>query len=109
MIGASEPVLRLPPGPASLFPGGQAWNFARDPLVFLSGTARRYGDIAYFTLGGIRVFYVNRPEYIWEVLVAQRAKFEISTMRTRLEPALGTGVITSRGDLHARQRRLMQP
>jgi cytochrome P450 len=109
MIGASEPVLRLPPGPVSLLPGGQAWNFARDPLAFLSRTARSYGDIAYFTLGGIRVFYVNRPDYIWEVLVAQRAKFEISTMRTRLEPALGTGVITSRSGLHARQRRLMQP
>jgi cytochrome P450 len=99
----------LPPGPASFFPGGQAWNIARDPLGFLAGAARRYGDIAYFTLGANRVFYVNSPEYIWEVLVTQRAKFEISTMRLRLEPALGTGMLTSRGDLHARQRRLMLP
>jgi cytochrome P450 len=30
-------------------------------------------------------------------------------MRQRLEPVLGTGLLTSRGELHARQRRLMQP
>ena len=98
-----------PPGPRGLPLLGQAWHFGRDPLGFLAGIARRYGDIAYFTLGANRVFYVSRPEYIWEVLVAQRAKFEISTMRLRLEPALGTGLLTSRGELHARQRRLMLP
>jgi len=98
-----------PPGPRDLPYVGQAWNFARDPLRFLAGTARQYGDIAYFNLGRIPVFYVSSPEYVWGVLVAQRAKFEISTMRTRLEPALGTGIITARGELHARQRRLMQP
>jgi cytochrome P450 len=99
----------LPPGPAGFVPGGQAWNLARDPLGFLSGVARKYGDISYFTLGANRVYFVNNPEYIWEVLVTQRARFEISKMRLRLEPALGTGMLTSRGELHARQRRLMLP
>lgn len=98
-----------PPGPRSLPLIGEAPGFARDPLAFLTGLARTYGDISYFRLGGVRVFFVNRPEYIWEILVALRAKFEISTMRSRLELALGTGLLTSRGDLHARQRRLMQP
>lgn len=82
---------------------------ARDPLGFLDGMARRYGDVSYFTLGANRVYFVNHPDYIWEVLVTQRARFEISTMRLRLEPALGAGLLTSRGELHARQRRLMQP
>jgi len=107
--GASESVLRLPPGPVSFLPGGQVWKFAHDPLGFLSGVAKKFGDISYFPLGDVRVFFINRPEYAWEVLVTQRAKFEISTMRRRLEPVLGTGLLTSRGDLHARQRRLMQP
>lgn len=98
-----------PPGPRGLPLIGQAPSFARDPLAFLTGLAGKYGDIAYFKLGGIRVFFVNRPEYIWEILVAQRAKFEISTMRSRLELVLGKGLLTSRSDLHSRQRRLMQP
>jgi cytochrome P450 len=84
-------------------------SFARDPLDFLSGVAREFGDISYFKLGDVPVFFVSRPEFVWEVLVTQRAKFEISTMRSRLEPVLGTGLLTSRAGLHARQRRLIQP
>jgi len=98
-----------PPGPRNLPYVGQALSFARDPLGFLSGVAREHGDIAFFMLGDVRVYFVSRPEYVWEVLVTKRTRFEISTMRSRLEPVLGTGMLTSRGDLHARQRRLMQP
>jgi YD repeat-containing protein len=99
----------LPPGPGGFLPGGQAWSMARDPLGFLAEMTRRYGDIVYFRLGANRVYYLASAPYIWEVLVAQRARFEISTMRLRLEPVLGTGLLTSRGELHVRQRRLMQP
>jgi cytochrome P450 len=105
----SPTALSRPPGPAGIPLLGQSLSFARDPLDFLSGVAGRYGDIAYFKLGDVPVYFVSRPEYVWEVLVTQRAKFEISTMRQRLEPVLGTGLLTSRGELHARQRRLMQP
>lgn len=98
-----------PPGPFNLPPLGQAWNFASNPLGFLSGVARRYGDIAFFKLGAVNVYFVSHPDYVREMLITQRARFEISTMRTRLEPLLGMGLLTSRGELHARQRRLMQP
>jgi cytochrome P450 len=98
-----------PPGPASIPLLGQALGFARDPLGFLSDVAHEYGDVAFFRLGDVPVYFVSRADLVWDVLVTQRAKFEISTMRTRLEPVLGTGLLTSRGELHARQRRLMQP
>lgn len=71
--------------------------------------ARRYGDIAYFRLGGVEAFYLSHPDYIREVLFAQRASFTISPLRERLVPVLGLGLFTSQGELHARQRRLMQP
>jgi cytochrome P450 len=98
-----------PPGPRGLPLIGNAHSFARDPLAFLGGVSGKYGDMSFFKLGGIRVFLASRPDYIWEILVTQRAKFEISTMRSRLELGLGRGLLTSRGDLHSRQRRLMQP
>ena len=98
-----------PSGPPGLPVLGHSLSFARDPLGFLSGLAHDYGDVAFFRLADVPVYFLSRPDYIWEVLVTQRAKFEISTMRRRLEPVLGTGMLTSRGDLHARQRRLMQP
>ena len=98
-----------PPGPPGLPILGHSLSFARDPLGFLSGLAQRYGDVSFFRLADVPVYFLSRPDYVWEVLVIQRAKFEISIMRRRLEPVLGTGMLTSRGDLHARQRRLMQP
>jgi len=33
----------------------------------------------------------------------QRARFDLSAIRHRLEPALGLGLVTSRGELHKRQ------
>lgn len=98
-----------PPGPVGIPLIGQSWKFARDPLGFLSGVARNYGDIAYFRLGSIDVFYVSRPDYIREVLITQRASFTLTPFRSRLQAVVGQGLFTSHGELHARQRRLMQP
>ena len=107
---ASSAVARArPPGPTGWRAIGQSLRFAKDPLGLLSGIARTYGDIASFSLAGNPVFLVSHPDYVREVLIAQRAKFEVSALRARLELVLGTGLLTSRGELHARQRRLMQP
>jgi cytochrome P450 len=103
------PDVSLPPGPRGLPYIGQAWNFTRDPLGFLSGVAQRYGDISCFTLGGVQAFFVRHPDYIREVLIAQRASFTLSPLRKRLDAVVGQGLFTSEGELHARQRRLMQP
>jgi len=98
-----------PPGPSGLPYIGQAWNFTRDPLAFLSGVADRYGDISCFTLGGIEAYFVRHPDFVREVLITQRASFTLSPLRKRLSAVVGHGLFTSEGELHARQRRLMQP
>lgn len=98
-----------PPGPRGFPYIGQAWNFTRDPLGFLTGVAQRYGDISCFTLGGVQAFFVRHPDYIREVLITQRGSFTLSPLRKRLDAVVGQGLFTSEGDLHARQRRLMQP
>lgn len=98
-----------PPGPRGLPMIGAARSFARDPLAFLTGVAEQYGDIANFRLGSLDVFFVRHPDYIREVLITQRASFTMSPLRARLNALVGEGLFTSRGDLHARQRRLIQP
>ena len=81
----------------------------RDPLGFLRRAAREYGDIVYFRLGGMHAYYLAHPDYVREVLFSQRASFTLSPLRQKLVPVLGLGLFTSKGELHARQRRLMQP
>ena len=98
-----------PPGPANIPLLGQSLSFARDPIGFLSNVARKYGDIAYFRLGSVDVFFVSHPDLVREVLIAQRASFTISPLRERLRGVVGQGLFTSHGELHAQQRRLMQP
>jgi cytochrome P450 len=98
-----------PPGPRGLPLIGEARSFARDPLAFLTGVADRYGDIANFRLGGLDVFFVRHPDYIREVLITQRASFTMTSLRAKINAVVGEGLFTSRGELHARQQRLMLP
>lgn len=88
---------------------GSSLGFARDPIAFLERTARTYGDIAYFRLGSVNVFFVSHPDLVKEVLITQRQHFTLSPLRERLRPVVGNGLFTSGGQLHATQRRLMQP
>ena len=88
---------------------GSSLGFARDPIAFLERTARTYGDIAYFRLGSVNVFFASHPDLVKEVLITQRQNFTLSPLRERLRPVVGHGLFTSGGQLHATQRRLMQP
>jgi len=65
--------------------------------------------VALLRLGGNDVYFLSHPDLVREVLTVQRTNFDLSAMRHRLELILGFGLITSRGELHAQQRRLMQP
>lgn len=98
-----------PPGPGGLPYLGQALKLVRDPLGFLAECGRRYGDIVYFRLGGRHAYYLAHPDHVREVLYAKRAGFTLSPLRRKLIPVLGLGLLTSEGELHSRQRRLMQP
>ncbi|MEO8144066.1 MAG: cytochrome P450 [Betaproteobacteria bacterium] len=98
-----------PPGPRGLPLIGEARSFARDPLAFLTSVAEQYGDIANFRLGSIDVFFVRHPDYVREVLITQRASFTMTALRAKINAVVGEGLFTSRGELHARQQRLMLP
>ena len=71
--------------------------------------ARRYGDLSHFRLGNIPVYFASHPDLVREVLITQRASFALSPMRLKLAHVLGQGLLTSQGDLHARQKRLLTP
>ena len=83
--------------------------FRSDPLGFVSRTAAQYGDLAYFRLGRQHVFLVNNPDLIREVLVTRQNNFTKSRALQRARVLLGEGLLTSEGELHLRQRRLVQP
>lgn len=84
--------------------------FPFDPLAFGLGIARRYGDIAHFRLGPLRVYQLNHPELARQVLVDQPEKFHKPRLLKRaFRPYARDGLLTSDGSLWRQQRRLMQP
>src|SRR5262245_16052784 len=84
-------------------------RFRRDPLSFLQRLAKQYGDFAHFSMGGQEMFFVNHPDYIHDVLVTHNSNFVKGRALQRAKRLLGQGLLTSEGDLHRRQRRLVQP
>jgi cytochrome P450 len=98
-----------PRGPRNPPIVGQIPAFRSDPLGFLTRIASRYGDLAYFKLGPQHVFLVNQPDYIREILVTSQNNFTKSRALQRARVLLGEGLLTSEGELHLRQRRLVQP
>src|SRR4051812_14633895 len=78
-----------------------------DSLNFLQSQAAR-GDVARFGPKG-NIVLVSHPDHIREVLVTQAAKFIKGPALRSTKSTLGEGLLTSEGDFHKRQRRIIQP
>jgi len=81
----------------------------RDPLRYLTRLARQYGDVVCFRSGTQRFYLLNHPDHIKDLLVTSARKFAKGRALERAKVLLGEGLLTSEGELHLRQRRLMQP
>lgn len=99
----------LPPGPRTWPPLRLLFQMQRDPLAFFKRLAHEYGDIAYFQAGPRAIYLLNHPDYIQDVLVTHDRKFRKSQALQRAKRVLGEGLLTSEGDYHLHQRRLIQP
>lgn len=106
-----KPKSSLPPGPLALPLVGNFPAFRRNPLSFLRTLQRRYGRVATIHLGKIPVVCCFRPEHVRAVLIENPRVFTKANddSGSRLRYLLGEGLLTSDGDFHRQQRRLVQP
>lgn len=79
------------------------------PLGALERLARDHGDLAFFSFGPRREVLANHPDFVRQVLVTERRSFAKGQSLNEAKRVLGEGLLTSEGDFHLRQRRLMQP
>ena len=80
-----------------------------DPTGFVSDLARDYGDVAHFRLGPIDAYLLSNPDLIRDLLVTNARCFIKGEGLQRAKRLLGEGLLTSEGDFHLKQRRLLQP
>lgn len=100
----------IPPGPSGNAILGSMLDVRADPLEFLVEAGESYGDIFFFRLGPRRIYVLNKAEYIQEVLVRQMKNVQKADLsKDLLGRFLGQGILTSDGDFHKKQRRLVQP
>ena len=96
------------PGPNSLF-NLAVVRFRRNPLGFLQNLTLKYGDFVAFRITNRQMFFANHPDYIRDVLVTQNSNFGKGRALEKAKRILGSGLLTSEGEAHHRQRRLVLP
>lgn len=101
--------LPFAPGPKPRLPWTNLLSLRRDSLGFLDELHRGYGDLVHFRMGPAHFHLVAHPDLLREVLVVQASKVHKGRAQQRSKILLGEGLLTSEGDLHLRQRRMMQP
>ena len=68
--------VNYPPGPYDgRFGITFHWPLRKDPLGFAAQMAREYGDFSAVRIGWVRIYFVNRPELIREVLATKVKSF----------------------------------
>lgn len=97
----------IPPGPKAHFLSGHLSEMRRDLLGFYLRSAREHGDCITLRFGLKRIFFVNHPALIEQVLHSRNFTKHYALRMNRL--LLGNGLLTSEGDFWLRQRRLIQP
>jgi cytochrome P450 len=102
-------IITRPPGPRNLPIIGNLRPFRANPLAFISKAAHQYGDLVYFRVVQQHLYLVSHPDYVREILVANQNNFIKSRALQRAKILLGEGLLTSEGEHHLRQRKLVQP
>jgi cytochrome P450 len=98
-----------PPRPRERVPGAFFWRLRGNPLQAMVDLRREVGPVGFFSFAGRRVYVVSEPELLHDIFVTHDRDFVKGKALERSKRMLGNGLLTSEGELHRRQRRLVQP
>ena len=88
---------------------GNLFEFRNDRLNFLQRMAHE-SDVCGMRFGPFPVIMFNKPEYVHSILVEHAYDFDKGrTTHLVFRPVVGNGLLTSEGDFHRHQRKLIAP
>lgn len=101
---------KYPPGPRDgLFGITFHGPLQANPMEFVTKVARTYGDFAFVRVGWVRLYLVNRPELIREVLATRVKSFcKLGKQMRALRKIEGEGLVVSENPTWARHRPVVQ-
>ena len=100
--------IHFPPGPKARYPLEFLVRFGSDRIGFLEEMAS-FGDVSHLAFNNTHMYLLNHPDMIRDLLVTDNRMFTKSRALKVAQRLLGQGLLTSEGDYHLRQRRLVQP
>ncbi len=80
----------------------------RDPIGLLERAAD-LGDVVRVRVPRLDLYVVNHPDLVWDVLATDSRAFSKGPTMQAAKRVLGESLLTSEGEYHRRQRRLIQP
>src|SRR6476646_11778860 len=80
----------------------------RDPIGLLERAAD-LGDVVRVRVPRLDLYVINRPDLVWDVLATDARAFSKGPTMQAAKRILGESLLTSEGEHHRRQRRLIQP
>jgi cytochrome P450 len=83
--------------------------YRRDKIGFLRSLAAQHGDVARLARWPFLVVLLSHPDHVRDVLVTQQQQFVQGPSIRWINAVLGEGILGSEGEVHRRQRRIMQP
>lgn len=107
--GSKDRNRTYPPGPYSVLPNKLLRQFINNPITMLLKIAYTYGNISHFKFGRQHIYLVNDPQYIENILIKDYKLFIKSRGLQASRRLLGEGLVTSEGEYHDKQRRIIQP
>ena len=102
--GKTEP----PTVPGRLPLHGHTGALLRRRLAF-TADLREHGPVVRIPLGTVPLHFVTTAELAHQVLTGETDKFDKGLFVDKLRRAFGNGLVSTNGDLHRRQRRMIQP
>lgn len=101
---------QYPPGPRDRVLGISFYHSLRgNPLAFAEKVWSEYGDFTFVRIAWVRLYWVNRPDLIREVLSTKIKSFRKLTRQMRaLHKIEGDGLVVSDGATWARHRPMVQ-
>lgn len=84
-------------------------EYMADRLGYLERLHQAHGDVAHFKMGLWNIYVVNHPDYVKQMFVADAHKTRKSAVIRLGRIILGNGLLSSEGELHKKQRRLIAP
>jgi cytochrome P450 len=98
-----------PRGPPGHLFVGSVPEFTKNPLDFICGIFRDYGEVVRVEFGPVTNYFVFHPDGIKHVLMDNHRNYRLVQNIAVLKEFLGDGMFTTEGETWRKHRRLAQP